>query len=133
MECCGYGVINTENCARRKNSGDFKSSNFDFFLIVIKIFSGFDWLKVFLGSVIQELLSFPPLFLYLCVYRIYTGEWHGLNDMYAPLGWYVVIGSALTLVAIYIYKYFVEIIFGNYAKWELKQRGCIGDLSLLWS
>ena len=79
------------------------------FLIVIKIFSGFDWLKVFLGSVIQELLSFPPLFLYLCVYRIYTGEWHGLNDMYAPLGWYVVIGSALTLVAIYIYKYFVVI------------------------
>lgn len=93
------------------------------FLIVIKKFSGLDWLKVFLGSVIQELLSFPPLFLYLCVYRIYTGEWHGLNDMYAPLGWYVVIGSALTLVAIYIYKYFVEIIFGNYAKWELKQKG----------
>ena len=31
MECCGYGVINTENCARRKNSGGFKSSNFDFF------------------------------------------------------------------------------------------------------
>lgn len=30
-----------------KNSGGFKSSNFDFFLIVIKIFSGFDWLKVF--------------------------------------------------------------------------------------
>lgn len=94
-----------------------------FFLIIIKIFSRIDWLKIFLGSVIQELLSFPPLFLYLCVYRIYTGEWHGLNDMYAPMGWYVVIGVALTLVAIYIYKYFVEIVFGNYAKWELKQKG----------
>ena len=94
-----------------------------FFLIIIKIFSRLDWLKIFLGSVIQELLSFPPLFLYLCVYRIYTGEWHGLNDMYAPMGWYVVIGVALTLVAIYIYKYFVEIVFGNYAKWELKQKG----------
>ena len=94
-----------------------------FFLIIIKIFSRLDWLKIFLGSVIQELLSFPPLFLYLCVYRIYTGEWHGLNDMYAPMGWYVGIGVALTLVAIYIYKYFVEIVFGNYAKWELKQKG----------
>lgn len=103
-----------------------------FFLIIIKIFSRIDWLKIFLGSVIQELLSFPPLFLYLCVYRIYTGEWHGLNDMYAPMGWYVVIGVALTLVAIYIYKYFVEIVFGNYAKWELKQKGmCWGFIIVM--
>lgn len=42
-----------------------------FFLIILKIFSGYDWLKVFLGSVIEELLTFPPLFLYLCVYRIW--------------------------------------------------------------
>lgn len=103
-----------------------------FFLIIIKIFSRIDWLKIFLGSVIQELLSFPPLFLYLCVYRIYTGEWHGLNDMYAPMGWYVVIGVALTLVAIYIYKYFVEIVFGNYVKWELKQKGmCWGFIIVM--
>ena len=94
-----------------------------FFLIILKIFSGYDWLKVFLGSVIEEFLAFPPLFLYLCVYRIYTGEWHGLNDMYASLGWYVIIGVALTLVGIWIYKYFVEIVFGNYAKWELKRKG----------
>lgn len=101
------------------------------FLIVLKICSGLDWLKVILGSMIEELIVFPPLFLYLCIYRIYTGEWHGLNDMYAPLDWYVVIGVALSLVGIWIYKYFVEIVFGNYVKWQLKQKGIYWGFSIV--
>ena len=30
MECFGYGIIDTGNCARWKNSGGIKPSDFDF-------------------------------------------------------------------------------------------------------
>ena len=90
---------------------------------VIKIVTGLEYLKIFFGSVIQELFTMIAVGMpYILIYGFYNQNFNISNYLDKPLNWYVPVAVIVVLCLIILSCKFAKRFLSDFAKKPIKHR-----------
>lgn len=90
---------------------------------VIKILTGIEYLKIFFGSVIQELFTMIAVGMpYILIYGFYNHNFNISSYLDKPLNWYVLLAVIVILCLIRLSCKFAKRFLSDFAKKPIKHR-----------